>query len=87
VVSNPGEALHGTATRCSDSAGFGRNSQGTARQLALVDVAILIGSIACFSWKKSARTGGFEQATVTSMTNLATIVTHAIITPGTTRRT
>jgi eukaryotic-like serine/threonine-protein kinase len=88
LVGNPGEALHAAATALFGLAWLGcRGNRRSARELAVIDVGTLIGSIACFAWKGVIETGGFEQATVTVMTSLATIVTHAVIVPATSRRT
>jgi hypothetical protein len=88
LVDNAGEALHAAATALFGAAWLCcRNSQRSALGLSLIDVGTLFGSIVCFAWKGVIETGGFEQATVTVMTSLATIVTHAIVVPDTSRRT
>jgi eukaryotic-like serine/threonine-protein kinase len=63
-----------------------RRGKRPSEQLNLIDVGTLVVSISCFAWKGVLEGGGFQQATVTAMTSLATIVTHAIMVPATARR-
>jgi serine/threonine-protein kinase len=83
----PGEALHAGAV-----AVFAlmwlvcRKGRRSAQLLHALDVGGLVASVALFAWKGTIDDGGFLQATVTAMTSLAVIVTHAIIVPATARR-
>jgi eukaryotic-like serine/threonine-protein kinase len=86
-LTSPAELLHAAAIAI-----FGltwlacRSGRRPAEQLNLIDVGTLVGSISLFAWKGVLEHGGFLQATVTVMTSLAVIVTHAIMVPATARR-
>ncbi|MEY4547003.1 MAG: hypothetical protein RL685_3198, partial [Pseudomonadota bacterium] len=84
---NPADLLHAAA-----AAVFGlawllcRRGRRRAAQLNLIDVGTLVLSVSLFAWKGAIEEAGFHQATVTAMTSMAVIITHAIIVPATARR-
>lgn len=84
---NFGDVLHLAATAVFGLAWLAcRSGRRPAGQLNLLDVGTLVLSVGLFAWKGVVEGGGFQQATVTAMTSLAVIVTHAIIVPATARR-
>jgi hypothetical protein len=86
-LSDPGSWLHVAATAI-----FGlvwlacRSARRTPEQLNRIDLGGLVASIVLYALKGAIEGGGFQQATVTAMTSLAAIITHAIIVPATARR-